>query len=298
MNIDLNLYKIFYVVAKNGNITKASNELFISQPAVTQAIKNLENTIGATLFIRTKKGVTLTEEAKILYEFIKTGLTYISNGETKFKELMNIETGTLKIGASTTITEHVLLKYLHKYQNLYPHISISITNNLTSELIKLLKDGSLDLLILNLPTPNHPDLTITPFLKVHDAFMVAPKLSHLTKKPQDLTDLQNYDFIFQKFPSNTRTFLNNYLTQNNLNITPKYDIVSFNLVKLMTKMGLGIGYITKEFAIDELRNKTLLELQVKPSLPSREIGLATLKNVYPSFAARAFIDLLIPNNSK
>ena len=151
MNIDFNLYYIFYVTAKNQNITKAAEELYVSQPSVTQAIKSLEKQIGATLFIRTKKGVKLTEEASILYEFIKEGITYIKNGENKFQELMNLQEGTLKIGASTTVTENVLVPYLQKFKELYPKISISIINHLTTDLIKLLRNGSVDLLILNLP---------------------------------------------------------------------------------------------------------------------------------------------------
>ena len=292
MNIDLNLYQIFYMVAKKGNITKAAEDLYISQPAVTQAIHTLEDRIGATLFIRTKKGVSLTEEAKVLYQFVETGLTYIQNGENKFKELMNIESGTLKIGASTTVTENVLLKYLDKYHELYPNIDISITNDLTNDLVKSLKEGTLDILILNLPMKETKELVITPFLKVHDLFMVGEKMNHLIGHTISLKSLISEDFIFQKFPSNTRAFLNHYLESNHLSINPKYDVVSFSLVKDMTKMGLGIGYITKEFASAELSNQELFPLDITPNIPAREIGIVTLKNVIPSFAAKAFIELI------
>lgn len=294
MNIDLNLYKIFYVVAKKGNITKAADELFISQPAVTQAIQSLEKQIGATLFIRAKKGVTLTEEAKVLFQFIETGLTYIQNGENKFKELMNIESGTLKIGASTTVTQHVLLEYLDKFQDKYPNVSISIINDLTQDLIKDLREGTVDLLILNLPTKEYKDIEIIPFLKVHDTFMVGKRKKDLVNNKFYLNNVDE-DFIFQKAPSNTRNFLNKWLEENDINIIPKYDIVSFNLVKDMTKMGLGIGYITKEFAKSELDSGELFELNIEPKVPSREIGIVTLKNMTPSFAAREFINIILEN---
>ena len=292
MNIDLNLYRIFYVVAKRGNITKAAEELYISQPAVTQAIHSLENQIGATLFIRAKKGVTLTEEAKILFQFVESGLNYIKNGENKFKELMNIESGTLKIGASTTVTQHVLLKYLDLFQDRFPNVSISITNDLTQNLVKLLREGSVDLLILNLPTKESKDIEIVPFLEVHDTFMVGKRKKELTNKKIDLNNIKE-DFIFQKSPSNTRKFLDSWLTDNNIEINPKYDVVSFNLVKDMTKMGLGIGYITKEFAAKEIENNELFELDINPKVPSRHIGIATLKDMIPSFAAREFINIIL-----
>ena len=292
INIDLNLYKIFYVVAKRGNITKAAEELFISQPAVTQAIHSLESQIGAPLFIRAKKGVTLTEEAKGLFQFVESCLNYIKNGENKFKELMNIESGTLKIGASTTITQHVLLKYLDIFQDKYPNINISITNDLTQNLVKLLREGSVDLLILNLPTKEYKDIEVKPFLEVHDTFMVGKRKKDLLNKILDLKNTEE-DFIFQKYPSNTRNFLNNYLASNNIDISPKYDIVSFNLVKDMTIMGLGIGYITKEFAQKELASGELFELDYENKVPSRQIGIATLNNMIPSFATREFIEIIL-----
>ncbi len=292
MNIDLNLYRIFYVVAKKGNITKAAEELYISQPAVTQAIHSLENQIGATLFIRAKKGVTLTEEAKVLFQFVESGLNYIQNGENKFRELMNVESGTLKIGASTTVTQHVLLKYLDIFREKYPNVNISITNDLTLDLIKLLREGSVDLLILNLPTKDFKDIDVVPFLEVHDTFMVGKKKKSLALNKIDFNNIKE-DFIFQKSPSNTRKYLDNWLSNNNIEITPKYDVVSFNLVKDMTKMGLGIGYITREFAIDELNSGELFELNTNIKIPARHIGIATLSNTIPSFATRSFIDIIL-----
>lgn len=293
MNIDLNLYYIFHNVAKLGSITKTSEKLFVSQPAITQSIKTLENLIGATLFIRTKKGVILTEEAKVLYNYIDEGLTFIKNGEAKFQELMNLQDGTLKIGASTTVTQHVLLPYLEKFTNLYPNINVSITNHLTSELITLLRNGTVDILILNLPTEEYFDLEIIPFMEVHDIFAVSNKLKKLLEKEHSLTDLLKNDFIFQKSPSNTRTFLNNFLSSKNMVIEPKYEVVSFNLVKDMTKIGLGIGYLTKEFIEAEIKNKELFPIKIKPSIPPRQIGLVTLKKNIPSFAARSFINLIL-----
>ena len=292
MNIYLNLYRIFYVVAKKGNITKAADELFISQPAVTQAIHSLENQIGATLFIRAKKGVTLTEEAKVLFQFVESGLNYIQNGENKFKELMNVESGTLKIGASTTVTQHVLLKYLDIFREKYPNVNISITNDLTSDLVKLLREGTVDLLILNLPTKDFKDIDIVPFLEVHDTFMVGKKKKNLALDKVNLNNIKE-DFIFQKSPSNTRKYLDTFLNDNNIEILPKYDVVSFNLVKDMTKMGLGIGYITREFAEEELKNGELFELNTDIKIPSRHIGIATLSNTIPSFATRSFIDIIL-----
>ena len=179
-----------------------------------------------------------------------------------------------------------------KYQELYPNVNISIVNNLTRDLVKSLREGSLDLLVLNLPTKEAKDIVVTPFLTVHDYFMVGKRKQNLSKEKKTLKSLEKEDFIFQKQPSNTRSFLDNWLAENHVNFIPKYDIVSFNLVKDMTKMGLGIGYITEEFAQDELNKKELFKLDIEPKVRSREVGYATLKNSIPSFATRAFIDLI------
>lgn len=293
MNIDLNLYYIFYVVAKYQNITKAAEELYVSQPSVTQAIHSLEKQIGANLFVRTKKGVILTSEAKVLYDFIQEGITYIRNGEKKFQELMELQNGTLRIGASTTVTQHVLLPYLQEYQEKYPNISISITNHLTADLIRLLHNGTVDLLILNLPMKNYNDLEIIPFIEVQDILAVGKNMNSLAKGKVKFTNLINENFIFQKLPSNTRSFLDQWLEGENIKIIPKFEVVSFNLVRDMTKIGMGIGYVTKEFVLEELKKKELFEVNISPSIPKRSIGIVTLKKNFPSFAARAFIDLIL-----
>ena len=105
MNIDFELYRVFYVVANNRNITKASEELNISQPAISKSIKNLEEQLGGQLFIRTKRGVVLTEEGREFYNYIKQAIEYINNAENKFIDLVNLETGCIKIGISSTLTK-------------------------------------------------------------------------------------------------------------------------------------------------------------------------------------------------
>lgn len=298
MNKDFNLYYTFYVVAKYKNITRAAEHLYISQPAVTQSIKTLENNLGATLFIRTKKGVTLTEEAEILYKYIEEGFTYIENGENKFKELKNLMDGTLRIGASTTVTENIILPIIEKYKGKYPNISISINNNLTEELIKLLRNGTVDVLVLNLPPIENKDIEIVPFMEINDAFVVGKKLKDLTLKKTSIKNLSNYDFIFQKSPSNTRTYLNNFLKNKNLKINPKYEVVSFSLVKNMTRAGLGIGYLTEDFIKSELKNEELFLLNTNEKISPRQIGIAYLKNSTLSFASRAFIDIILKQGNK
>ena len=155
MNIDFELYRIFYTVANNKNITKASIELNISQPAISKSIKNLEEQLGGKLFVRTKRGVILTEEGKEFYNYIKQAIEYISNAESKFTELINLETGCIRIGIGSTLTKEFLLPYLEEFHKLYPKIDIEIVTNMSSELFPKLRNGLIDIIILNLNEKNY-----------------------------------------------------------------------------------------------------------------------------------------------
>ena len=270
--------------------------MYISQPAITKSIKKLEADIGITLFNRSPKGVSLTENGKVFYEFIKNGVESFMNGEHKLTSLKNLETGTIKIGASTTITKYFLLPFIEKFHSLYPNIDISVTNHLTDTLLSMLKKGSLDLLIINLPTQKDDGLEITPLLKLHDCFAGNINYKKKISKKINLEDLvKNYPIITQKEPSNTRTFLNNIMAQNNIQFQPKFDIVSYGLVKDFAKIGMGIAYITKEFSKEELENNQLFEIPIKESIPPRELGIVLQKNTISSFATEKLVEL-IKNN--
>lgn len=292
MENKIDSYKIFESVARNESISKASEELFISQPAVSQSIKKLEETIGGELFNRTKFGVRLTSEGKIFYEHIKKGLDYIENGERIFSSLKNLEIGTIKIGASTTLTKHILMPYLNKFHKLHPHINIEIVNHLSSTLVSMLKNGFLDLLILNLPMQETSELEIYPFTQVQDVFC-ANKDYMDTNKTYSLQDLKSYKLITQKRPSNTRTFFDNFLKENNTKLIPSIEAVSFNVVTDLTKIGFGYSYSTKEFIKDELEKGSLKELKTTIMPQKRDIGLVLYKNTHISFASQKLINLIL-----
>ena len=255
MNINYECYRIFYHVATSGSISKAAEELLISQPAVTWQIKSLEVQLGITLFIRTKKGVILTDEGKILFHYVKKGVESFSNGENALTNLKNLDYGVIRIGASTTVSKHVLMPYLAHFHEKYPNIEIKIVNSLTEYLLKELRNGNLDLLLLNLPMKEAKDLKITKVLEVQDIFVCNKKYYELTNGTLNLKDLNKYPLLFQKNPSNTREYLDNYLKENNVHLVPQTEIVSYNLIMDFVSAGFGIGYATKEFIKEELESK-------------------------------------------
>lgn len=293
MNIDFELYRIFYVVANHCNITKASEELCISQPAISRAIKNLEDQLGGQLFVRTKRGVVLTEEGKEFYNYIKQAIEYINNAENKFTDLINLETGCIKIGISTTLTKEFLLPYLEKFHSLYPKIDIQIITYLTSDLMPKLRNGLIDIVILNLNNKDYgSDIEVIKCREINDCFVVSNKYKELINKEISLKDLNNYPLILQAKGSNTREFLDNVARETGITLKPNIELASYSLVVEFSKIGLGIGYATKEYIKKEIANKELYELKLKEKIPSRYIGIALSKNHVPNFSTKKLIEII------
>lgn len=295
MNINLELYRTFYVVANAGNITKASDTLHMTQPAVTQAIKKLEESLNGTLFIRTKRGVILTEEGKEFYKYIKQAMDFIDSAENKFTELVNLELGTIRIGISTTLAKEFLLPYLKTFHKNHPQIKIDILTYMTIELMPMLQNGLVDIIIMHIPFKPFDGVEIIKCKNVTDAFVVSDAYKHLVGKKIHISELNNYPLILQSSPSNTRYFLDEFARKNDVILNPSMNLASYNLVVAFTKIGLGIGYATKDYIKDLLEDKILYELEVVPKIPSRSIGLAIKKNSKPSFATQKLIQLIVPN---
>lgn len=293
MNINFELYRIFYVVANHSNITKASEELNISQPAISKSIKSLEEQLGGKLFIRTKKGVILTEEGKEFYKYIKHAIEYINNAENKFTDLINLECGCIKIGINTTLTKEFLLPHLEKFNTLFPKIDIQIITDLTSNLMQKLRNGLIDIVIFNINDKEYGnEIEIIKCRKITDCFVVNNKYKDLINKELSLSDLNNYPLILQAKGSNTRCFLDKLGQDNNIIFKPHIELTSYSLVSCFAKIGLGIGYVTKDYIKNELDNKELYELKIKEKIPSRYIGIALSKNHIPNFSTKKLIEII------
>lgn len=296
MNINFELYRVFYSVANNKNITKASQELMISQPAVSKSIKNLEDQLGGKLFSRTRKGVTLTEEGEQFYKYIKQAMEYINNAENKFTDLINLEVGTINIGIGTTLTKEILIPYLEEFHKLYPKIDIQIHTDITNRLFSKLNDGLIDLVILNLPYKVNNDIELKTIKTLQDCFVVSENYKYLKDKKLKLEELNNYPLILLPKASNTRHFIDDFCLKNNVTLNPHMNLSSYSLVVEFTKIGFGIGYVTEEFIKEDLKNKKLFKLDVEPKLPKRGVALAYSKRNTPSFSSKKLIEIILKNN--
>ena len=297
MNIDYELYRIFYEVANSGNISHASYKLNISQPAVSKSIKNLEEQLGGDLFVRTQKGVVLTEEGKAFYNHIKKAIDNINNAENEFTNLINLNTGSIRIGVSTTITEKYLLPYLKQFHEKYPNITIHMFTDLSNELLDKLKNGLIDLAIVHvIDTDYGYDINIDKVKKIHSCFVVNEELKELSDKEISLKELVKYPIILQTNGSNSRDFIDKIENKYNIVFNNNIESSSYTLISEFAKIGLGIGICTKEYIEDDLKNKKLYEIKIKEKLPDRYIGIATLKNQVANFSTRKFIEILKEKN--
>ena len=288
MNVDLELYRVFYAVAKHKHMTKASEELHISQPAISQSIKKLEGQLGGTLFLRSNKGMGLTEEGKMFYEYVKGALELINNAENEFTSFKDLSKGEIKIGCSTTLTKLVLMNALKDFHLDYPNININITNDLTSNLINDLKLGKLDFVIFNESNIKEANLNLEKIKELKQGFIYNPEF--YDDNINNFEDLNNVPLILQKEESNSRKLLDSIALQNNVKLIPKMEVVSQELITEFTNIGLGIGFAIIDLAKRNYKN--LKELNINKKIPNINIYLATNKSVSLTFASKMFIKYL------
>ena len=290
MNINFELYKVFYEVANAKSISKGAEKLMISQPAVTQSIKTLEGELNGKLFVRTPKGVILTNEGEILYNYIKDGMTYFINGKNKFESLKNLDSGVINIGSTTTISENYLMTYLKEFNEKYPNVVINIENDLTDNLIKQLRNGNLDIVIMAYNENNViKDLDINYLTDLNDIFVGSSK--YKSDKVLDIKELLKKDILLQKYPSVTRNNFNEFLRKNKLECNIKMEVVSHGLLSKFAENDFGVALLTKEFISDKL-GKELFEIRTNLQIPKRTLGYAIKSDSYPSFSTKKFIEIL------
>ena len=288
MNIDLELYRVFYVVAKHKHMTRASQELHISQPAISQSIKKLEDQLGGTLFLRSNKGMELTNEGKMFFDYVKGALELINNAENEFTSFKDLSKGEIKIGASTTLTKIVLMDAVKKFHKDYPNININITNDLTSNLILDLEKGKLDFVIYNEGSIKESNIETKTIKKLNQGFIYNE--DYFKDNIKSLKDLEKYPLILQKKESNSRKFLDDFMLNNNLILNPKTEVVSQDLILEFTNAGFGIGFGIIDLAKRNYLN--LKELNINKKIPSNNIYLAKNKSINLPFASKKFLEYL------
>jgi LysR family transcriptional regulator, transcriptional activator of the cysJI operon len=285
----LDLYRIFNVVSQNNSFSKAAQELYMTQSAVSQAISKLEKELEIPLFYRTSKGVILTNEGKLLNDHIHSALGIINVAEDKIVEFKTLKTGQLRIGVGDTISRYFLLPYLEEFHSRYPGIKLNILNGTTTEICDFIKAGKADVGICNLPIQDE-HLQVIPCKEIQDIFVCGEKYKILTTQPVSLEYLMGLPLIFLEKKSNSRIYVENFFKKKGFHVSPVFELGSYDLVLDFTKINLGISCVIKEFSMDYLERGDLYEIKLEEEIPKRSIGICHLKNVPLSRAAKEFVE--------
>lgn len=283
--MNMNLYQIFVAVAEKGNFSKAAEELFLSQPAVSQMIAQLEQELDCKLFIRQSRGVSLTTEGQEFYHLVKTGIQQLEKANLRIKEMKSLEWGNLRLGASDTISRYILPRHLKEFSQINPELRISIKNGTSMELENMLLNGEIDLVIGF--EPKHPDeIEFKTLMTLHEVFVTSEE--YLKKVPQPLTseNIDEVKIMLLDEKSQTRKEINKMLILQNIIIKPEVELANYELLAEFAKQGLGIAILSKELV------EGLHVIDSNIELPTRDVGYYYKKKTDLSLAAQAFIKTL------
>ena len=291
MDINYELYKVFYHVANTLSFSEASKQLFISQSAVSQSIKVLEKKLNQTLFIRSTKRVQLTPEGEILLKHIEPAINLIQKGENQLLEANTLNGGQLRIGASDTICRYFLIPYLQQFHIQYPNVHIKVTNQTSIECAHLLESGQVDFIVTNYPNSGLSNSqTIRTIREFTDVFVANRQHFPLEDKVFTLKELQDYPILMLTRKSTTSEFLHKMFQRSRLDLVPEIELFSNDLLIDLARIGLGIAFVP-DFCIPE-HDKDLFILKLNEQLPPRQLVVAYNENLPVSQAAKQFIGML------
>ena len=289
---NLEAYKVFYYVAKCGSVTKAAGELSISQPAVSQAVKQLENTLDVPLFHRAAKGVRLTGEGELLYSYVAKGYEQIELGVKKVHQMQNMELGEVRIGASDMTLQFYLLPYLEHFHQLYPGIKVHVTNAPTPSTINHLLSGNIDFGIVTSPLPADPHMEIRQAREIEDIFIAGPRFSYLQGKTLDYHELDELPIICLEHDTSTRAYVDTFLSHEGVTLQPEFELSTSDMIAQFVMRNLGIGSIMADFAQSYIDRGDLFRLQFKKPIPKRHMCIISDRRRGMSVAANKLMELL------
>lgn len=292
INHSLEAYRVFYTVASCGSITLAAGELSISQPAVSQSIKQLEEGLKTKLFTRTSKGVRLTGEGELLYSYVAKGYEQIMLGEQKLIQLHNMELGEITIGASDMTLQFFLLPFLEKFHEQYSNIRIRVTNGPTPETLEKLEDGRMDFCVVSTPFEAKDTLEVIPVREIEDIFVAGRRFIPYKNKTLDFTELRKLPLIFLEGNTSSRRYMEDFLEQNQVEVNPEFELATSDMIVQFALRNLGVGCVVKDFAKEYIDNGMLYELRFNKLIPKRQFCIVKNKKNPLPVAAGKLLELI------
>ncbi len=295
MDVNLEYYRVFYYVVKTGSFSQAAQELCISQPAVSQTIKQLESQLGGSLFLRLPRGIQLTREGEVLYSYVSQGYEYLMLAEKKVREMQNLETGEIRIGASDMTMEFYLLPHLERFHKQFPKVHIQVSNAPTPVTIQTLRSGKIDFGVISEPIETGKGFKTVAVGELQD-ILVAGKdffggefIEPANISPQELI---RYPIIMLEEGTSTRKYVNWYFSEQGIRLKPELELATSNLIVKLAIRGMGIGCVMKGFAEPYLRSGELKEVPLSPSIPPRKMLIAIHEHLPLSAAGAKFLEML------
>ena len=292
MEQNLSQYKIFYEVAKAGNISKAAKELYISQPAISKAISKLEDSLGLSLFTRSSRGVQLTSEGEILFEHTREAFDALDRGEQELKRIQEFDIGHLRIGVSNTLCKYILLPYLKTFIDQYPHMKVTIESQATAQTLARLEQQKIDLGLVAEPSVRR-DLAFIPVMDIQDTFVTTPNYQEnlYLREGQDTSLFETGNIMLLDTSNMTRHHVDEYMAENNIFPHQILEVTTMDLLIEFAKIGLGIACVIKELVQKELDSGMLVEIPLDIPIHRRTIGFA-YHPANQAMALKTFLEFL------
>ena len=291
MSVKLELYRVFKEVAEAGNITAAAQTLFISQSAVSQSSKQLEAERQTRLFARNSRGVTLTADGRMLYEYVRSAMGLLETGEEKLSQSRDLQMGHLTIGASDTVTSQFLLPYLDRFHRQYPAIHIQIISGRSHKVLGLLQSGKVDIAFASTPQEG-ASLETFPCLATHSIFVAGAEYPCDFDHVYTLEEIARFPLILLERKASSRLYLEKYFLQNGLHLNPEIELGARSLLVDLAAIGFGVAGVTEEFVRRELESGRLRKLRTSFDIPPRSVDLCVLRDVPLTSAAQRFSDFI------
>lgn len=289
---NLEYYKVFYYVAAAGSLTVAARQLSISQPAVSQSLRQLEQHLGTSLFRRTSKGVSLSPEGEVLFAYVSKGYEQFALGEQKLLQMLNMDSGEIRIGASDMTLQFFLLPYLEQFHEQYPRIKVTVTNAPTPETLVNLQNGQIDFGVVSTPFESSSHIQAVPVREIEDVFVAGRRFIQYKNRMLDLQQLESMPIILLEPNTSSRSCMDSFLLRNNIVIRPEFELATSDMIVQFALRNLGVGCVVQDFALPHIESGRLFELRFNQIIPKRQFCIVT-ENRHPrSVAAQNLLDII------
>lgn len=289
---NLEYFKVFYYTAKLGSVTRAAGVLSISQPAVSQSLKALEQSLGVSLFQRGARGVRLTGEGQLLYTYVEKGYEQIEQGVEKLEQMLNLELGEVHIGASDMTLRFYLLPFLEVFHEKHPRIKVIVANAPTPETLELLKKGRIDFGVVSTPFSQEGDIQGEPVREIEDVFVAGRRFMSYKNRMMDFQELERLPMIFLGGNTSTRSYMDAYLRGNGIVLQPEFELATSDMIVQFALRNLGIGCVVRDFAAEALESGRLFELRFNKMIPKRQFCVVTNRKAPLSAAAGKLLHIM------